>query len=71
MLWKMYSLPSVMPGISLRRVCTDVYVPLCGPGAQFTQYLTIYYKVFFQFIVKSTCNSDLHRAKISPRNIVN
>jgi len=36
------------------------------PGAQFTKYLTIYRK----FILRSTYDSDLKRAKIYFRNIV-
>ena len=39
-------------------------------AARFTKYLTIYRKISSSFIIRSTYDSDLHRAKISPRNIV-
>jgi len=41
-------------------------VVFLAPGAQFTKYLTIYYK----FIVRSTYDSDLRCDKISFRNVV-
>jgi len=39
-------------------------------GARFTKYLTIYRTIiYFKFIVRSTYDSNLQRAKISLRNI--
>ena len=55
----------------------DIAIVLClyaaadaiWPGAQLTKYLMSYDSIIFSFIIKSTYDGDLGRAKISLRNI--
>jgi len=63
---------TVVGKLHVSRQPATQYVRFGRTGAQFTNYLTIYRKIIvsLKFVVRSTYDSDLKRAKTSFRNIV-